>query len=128
MTRGPDASRRPDQRPDCTESMAAPKRDGIGAVLGLVSLFVGVALLKEGDDDDEALGSTFLLGGVVVMAASYASGGIGYFRVKKCRAAIREYEQRHPMGPYPPQPYPPQPYPPQPYPPPAPPPPAPPPS
>lgn len=98
MTRGPDASRRPDQRPQCTESMAAPKRDGYGAVLGFVSILVGVLFVKTDHDD---AGAALIVGGAVVMAGSYASGGIGYYRVKRCRAAIRDFERTAPP-PYPP--------------------------
>src|SRR5688572_19730427 len=85
QTRGPDPRQPADQRPSCTETMDAPKKDGIGAVLGLVSILAGGLILES--DGDEAIGATLLVGGIVVMAGSYASGGIGYFRVKKCQRA-----------------------------------------
>lgn len=94
MTRGPSASQRPDQRPDCTESFAAPKRDAYGAILGLVSIFFGVFFVKAGEND--AIGAPLIVGGAIAMAGSYASGGIGYYRVKKCRGAIRDFERRNP--------------------------------
>ena len=37
--------------PVCTESMVAPKRDGIGAVLGFVTILVGVLFIKGGDNE-----------------------------------------------------------------------------
>ncbi len=90
MTRGPDPGAPPDQRPQCTESMTAPKRDAIGAVLGLVAVvFGGVAL----EADNETVGAPLLVGGLVTMVASYASGGIGYYRIKKCRKAVETWEQ-----------------------------------
>lgn len=90
MTTGPDPNRPPEQRPVCTETMDAPKKDGIGAVLGFVALIAGVAIMQ-GDNDD--LGAAFVVGGVVTMAASYASGGVGYYRVKKCQKAIAEWHR-----------------------------------
>jgi hypothetical protein len=54
MTKGPDPKTPPDQRPQCTETMTAPKRDAIGAVLGLVAIvFGGVAL----EADNETVGA-----------------------------------------------------------------------
>jgi hypothetical protein len=94
QTRGPDPRRPADQRPTCTDSFAAPKRDGIGAVVGLVAIvFGGIAL--ESDSGDDTLGAGLVIGGAAVMVASYVSGGIGYFRVKKCRRAIADYERRN---------------------------------
>lgn len=91
MTRGPDPEQPLDQRPQCTESMEAPKRDGIGAVLGLVAIvFGGVAL----EADNDTVGAPLLIGGLGAMVVSYASGGIGYFRIKKCRKAVANFEQR----------------------------------
>lgn len=92
MTTGPDPRRPPDQRPVCTETMDAPMRDGIGAVLGFVAIVVG-GLVLESDSANQDFGASLLIGGAVVMAASYASGGIGYFRVKKCKRAIAEFDR-----------------------------------
>ena len=92
MTRGPGPVT--DQRPVCTESMAAPKRDGIGAVLGLVAVVVGGLLLESDNADNETIGGGVLVGGLVVMAGSYVSGGVGYFRVKRCQKAIAELDRR----------------------------------
>src|SRR5262249_34091612 len=92
QTRGPDPRQPPDQRPVCTESMAAPTRDSIGAVTGFVSLLVGLLFLKA--DDNETVGAPLIIGGVVVMAGSYASGGVGYVRVKRCQRAIADWERR----------------------------------
>lgn len=90
MTTGPAANRPPNERPRCTETYAAPKKDAIGAVLGLVAVvFGGVAL----EADNNTIGAPLLIGGLVVMAASYASGGIGYYRVKRCKRAIAEFER-----------------------------------
>jgi hypothetical protein len=91
MTKGPDPKAPPDQRPQCTESMAAPKRDAIGAVIGLVAVvFGGVAL----EADNDAVGAPLLVGGLGAMVVSYASGGVGYYRIKKCRKAVDAYERR----------------------------------
>jgi hypothetical protein len=91
MTTGPDPNRPPAERPRCTETYDASKRDGIGAVLGLVAVvFGGVAL----EADNETIGAPLLVGGLAVMLASYISGGIGYYRVKRCKKAIAEFEQR----------------------------------
>lgn len=60
-------------------------------MLGLLTLFVGVAFAKEADN--ETVGIPLIIGGAGVMVAAYASGGIGYFRVKRCRKAIKEFEQ-----------------------------------
>lgn len=95
MTRGPDAKRPPDQRPTCTDTFDAPKRDAYGAVAGFLGLLVGALFYKVGTSEDaKDTGAVLLLGGAVVMAGSYASGGIGYYRIKDCRKAIRAYERR----------------------------------
>lgn len=94
MTRGPDPRAPPDQRPVCTETMDAPKRDSIGAVAGAISMLVGALFLKVGDDDDEALGAGLLVGGGALFVGSYASGGVGYYRVKRCRRAIQTWEMQ----------------------------------
>ena len=92
MTTGPSANRPPDERPRCTETYAAPKKDAIGAVVGLVAVvFGGVAL----EADNDTVGAPLLVGGLAVMLASYVSGGIGYYRVKRCRRAIDEFERTH---------------------------------
>lgn len=93
MTTGPDPDRPREQRPVCTESMSAPKNDGIGAVIGFVALIAGVAFLQS-DSANEDIATGLVVGGAVTMAASYVSGGIGYFRVKRCRKAIEEFEAR----------------------------------
>lgn len=95
MTRGPDPRRPADQRPDCTESFSAPLRDSIGAIAGLLAILTGVVFAKYSDSNDD-VGPPLIVGGVVVAGASYASGAVGYYRVKKCRAAIKEFERRHP--------------------------------
>ncbi|MGE3546594.1 MAG: hypothetical protein AB7L28_21890 [Kofleriaceae bacterium] len=45
-------------------------------------------------DDNSDVGLPLMIGGGVVMAGSYISGGIGYFRVKRCRKAVADYNQR----------------------------------
>lgn len=92
QTRGPDPRQPADQRPVCTETLDAPKRDSIGAALGFASILVGLLFVKA--DDNDAVGMPLIIGGAVVMAGSYASGGIGYFRVKRCQKAIVEYDRR----------------------------------
>lgn len=88
MTTGPDPNRHPREAPQCTRTYDAPKRDGIGAVVGLVAVvFGGIAL----EADNENVGAPLLVGGLVVMLASYVSGGIGYFRVKRCKKAWTEF-------------------------------------
>lgn len=106
QTRGPDPRQPPDQRPICTESMAAPTRDSAGAVAGFLSILVGLLFLKAGDN--ETVGAPLIVGGAVVMAGSYVSGGVGYFRVKRCQRAIADWERRRqaiPPGVAPMQPY-----------------------
>jgi hypothetical protein len=106
MTKGPDARQSPAERPRCTETMEAPKRDGIGAVIGLVAIvFGGVAL----EADNESVGAPLLIGGLATMVGAYASGGIGYYRVKKCKKAIADFDRRIQMQPVPMQPVPMQP-------------------
>jgi hypothetical protein len=97
QTRGPDPRHPPDQRPTCTETFDAPKRDAYGAIAGFGSILVGLLFLKAGDN--EQVGVPLIVGGAVLMAGSYASGGIGYFRVKRCRKAIADFERRHPPPP-----------------------------
>lgn len=92
MTRGPDPDRPRDRRPVCTETMDAPKRDAFGAIGGLLAAIVGGVFWDVGDN--ATVGAPLVIGGLVVMAASYASGGIGYYRVKRCRRAIAEFEQQ----------------------------------
>ncbi len=92
MTRGPDPQRPPDQRPTCTETMDAPKRDAFGALGGLLTAIVGGVFWDVGDN--ETVGAPLVIGGLVIMAASYVSGGIGYFRVKRCKKAIDDHERR----------------------------------
>ncbi|HUQ03749.1 MAG TPA: hypothetical protein VM261_14730 [Kofleriaceae bacterium] len=106
QTRGPDPRQPPDQRPDCTETMDAPRRDSMGAVLGFVTILVGLLFLKA--DDNDTVGAPLIVGGAVVMAGSYVSGGVGYFRVKRCQRAITDWERRRqalPPGASPMQPY-----------------------
>jgi hypothetical protein len=93
MTTGP-GTPVPGQRPVCTESMAAPTRDAIPAGIGFFSILVGLLFLKGGDN--ETVGVPLIIGGGATMAGAYISGGIGYFRVKKCRKAIAEFEGRPP--------------------------------
>ncbi len=92
MTTGPDPHRPPDQRPVCTETMDAPKRDGIGAVLGFVAVVVGAALLSTDDEGNQDAGAVALAGGLVTMAVAYGSGYVGYRRVKQCQKAIDAFE------------------------------------
>lgn len=92
MTTGPDPSRPPHERPQCTESMRAPKQDAFGAIAGFGALMVGLLFLKADDNPD--VGVPLMVGGGVIMAGSYASAGIGYFRVKRCREAITDYDRR----------------------------------
>jgi hypothetical protein len=92
MTRGPDPHQPPTERPKCTESFKAPKQDALGAVVGLVAVLFGAIALDSGGDEN--LGAGLLVGGLVVVAASYASGGVGYYRVKKCKKAITDYDRR----------------------------------
>jgi hypothetical protein len=92
MTTGPDPRQPPNERPRCTETFKAPKRDGIGAVIGFVAVIFGAVALDAGGDQN--LGAALLVGGLVVIAASYASGAVGYVRVKKCKKAISEYDRR----------------------------------
>jgi hypothetical protein len=100
MTTGPDSRRPPDQRPICTESMDAPKRDSVPAVLGFVTFLVGLAIYKVSDND--TLGAGLMVGGGVTTVASYVSGGVGYYRVKACQRAIDDFHRRFPPPPLPP--------------------------
>ncbi len=93
MTTGPGAVV-PGQRPVCTESMSAPMHDAIGAGIGFFSILTGLLFAKAGDN--ETVGVPLIIGGAAVMIGSYASGGIGYYRVKRCRKAIAEFEHRPP--------------------------------
>jgi hypothetical protein len=94
MTHGPDPRQPPDQRPVCTETMDAPRRDSFGAIGGFLSILVGLLFIKGGDND--TVGAPLIIGGGVVMAGSYVSGGVGYFRVKRCQRAVRDWASRHP--------------------------------
>jgi hypothetical protein len=91
MTSGPAADRPPGQRPVCTETMDAPKRDAYGALAGLLAILVG-GLLHEADENED-LGTGLIVGGAVVAVASYASGGIGYYRVKRCQRAVADWQR-----------------------------------
>ena len=62
QTRGPDPMQPPDQRPTCTETMAAPKRDAIGAVIGAVAILFGVVAIKAGDN--ETVGAPLIIAAV----------------------------------------------------------------
>ena len=75
--------------------MDAPKRDGVGAVLGFVAVVLGAALLSSDDEGNQDAGAIVLTGGAVTMAVSYGSGYIGYRRVKRCQQAIEEFDRRH---------------------------------
>lgn len=100
QTRGPDPRRSADQRPDCTESFDAPKRDSLGAVAGFITLVVGLLYYDVGDNAN--VGAPLIIGGSVLMAGSYVSGGVGYYRVKACRKAITDFERRNPSAAQPP--------------------------
>ncbi len=76
--------------------MAAPRRDAFGALAGFLTILVGVLAVKAADNEE--VGVPLIAGGGVVTVASYVSGGIGYFRVKKCRRAIAAFEQRPVRG------------------------------
>lgn len=97
MTHGPDPRRPPDQRPVCTETFEAPKRDAFGAIAGFGLIVVGLLFVTAGDND--TVGAPLIIGGGAMMVGSYASGGVGYFRVKRCRKAIAAWEQQHPGEP-----------------------------
>ena len=92
MTRGPSPNRPADQRPDCTETMDAPKKDAIPAALGFFTFLIGLLFYKV--SDHETVGAGLMVGGGVVTVGSYASGGVGYYRVKACQRAIRDFERR----------------------------------
>ena len=92
MTKGPDPRQPADQRPVCTETYDAPKKDAIGAVVGLVAIVFGAVAISVGDN--ETVGAPLLIGGGALMIGSYISGYVGYTRVKKCNAAIDAYEHR----------------------------------
>jgi hypothetical protein len=94
MTTGPDPQQPPDQRPTCTETMTAPKRDAVGAVIGAVAILFGVVAVKAGDN--ATVGAPLIIGGGVVMIASYVSGYVGYSRVKKCQKAVEDFNRRAP--------------------------------
>jgi hypothetical protein len=91
MTRGPGPTP-PGQRPVCTESMNAPKTDALPAALGFFTVLVGLLFLEADDNSD--VGVPLVLGGAGVTVASYISGGVGYYRVKRCKKAIAEFERR----------------------------------
>lgn len=92
MTRGPDPDRPQNARPVCTESFDATIRDGVGAAVGLLSTVFGAVALEA---DNETFGVPLLVGGLAVMIGAYVSGGIGYFRIKKCRRAVEEWERQN---------------------------------
>ena len=72
--------------------MSAPRNDGIVAMVGLVSVAFSLVALEAADN--ETVGVPLLIGGLVTMAAAYASGGIGYYRVKRCRRAVEDFNRR----------------------------------
>ena len=99
QTRGPDAHQPAGQRPSCTETFDAPKRDAYGAIAGFLSVLVGLLFLKA--DDNERVGAPLIVGGAVVVVGSYASGAVGYYRVKRCRKKIEEFGRPQPPPPPP---------------------------
>jgi hypothetical protein len=92
MTHGPDPRQPADQRPSCTETFDAPKRDAYGAVVGLVAILFGVVAIKAADN--ESVGVPLVVGGAVVTIGAYVSGGVGYYRVKRCKKAIETFDHR----------------------------------
>lgn len=96
MTKGPDEPVTADVRPVCTESMNAPKMDAIPAALGFFTILTGLLFLKAGDN--ATVGVPLVIGGGAVMVGSYVSGGIGYFRVKRCQEAIQRHYQLNDPG------------------------------
>jgi hypothetical protein len=72
-----------------------------------VSLLIGPLFLEGGDNED--VGVPLIVGGAVVAGASYASGGVGYYRVKRCRRAIADFDRRSARPPQPAPPAPPPP-------------------
>jgi hypothetical protein len=92
MTKGPDPRQPIDQRPVCTETYAAPKKDGVVAVVGLVAIVFGAVAISAADNT--TVGAPLLIGGGALMIGSYISGYVGYSRVKKCLRAVDAYEQR----------------------------------
>ena len=92
MTKGPDPRRPADQRPVCTETFDAPKRDAIGAVLGLVAIVFGGVAVSVGDN--ATVGAPLLIGGGALMLGSYISGYVGYTRVKNCQKAVAAFERQ----------------------------------
>lgn len=91
MTKGPDPRRPAAQRPVCTETFDAPKRDAIGAVLGLVAIVFGAVAVSVGDN--ATVGAPLLIGGGALMLGSYISGYVGYTRVKNCQKAVDAFER-----------------------------------
>ena len=77
-------------------------RDGYGAVVGLVFVLFGVIALKAADN--ESVGVPLIVGGATVTVGAYVSGGVGYYRVKRCKKAIEEFEKRSAPQPMPPTP------------------------
>jgi hypothetical protein len=92
MTKGPDPRQPADQRPVCTETYAAPKKDGVVAVVGLVAIVFGAVAISAADN--ATVGAPLLIGGGALMIGSYISGYVGYTRVKKCLNAIDAFDRQ----------------------------------
>jgi len=95
-TRGPGQLTDANGRAVCTTSMDAPKQDGIVAVVGLVAVVFGAVSIGADNSD---VGAPLLIGGIATMAVAYTSGGVGYYRVKKCRKAQDDFDRAHPRPP-----------------------------
>ncbi|HEY5935567.1 MAG TPA: hypothetical protein VIU61_13045 [Kofleriaceae bacterium] len=101
--KGPDRSQPTSQRPACTTSWRNAQVDiGIGGLGGGLTMLVGGLYRDDDIGNDDDTGNLLLLTGAAVLVAFYASGTIGYFRAKGCRAAVADWERVNVTPPDPP--------------------------
>ena len=107
--KGHDKSQPAAQRPTCTTSWRNAQVDiGIGGLGGGLTMLVGGLYRDDDVGNDDDTGNLLLLTGAAILVGFYASGTIGYFRAKGCRAAVADWERVNFTQPYgPPQPDPP---------------------
>jgi hypothetical protein len=107
QVRGPASHRAPTERPDCTTSERPIRIDAAFGAVGVLFTLLGAGLTQADTESDVPV--FMLVGGLTLTVAMLVSSGVGYSKVKKCKAAVEDYNRTtQPPPPYPAQPLPPR--------------------
>jgi hypothetical protein len=88
---GPAPNRAPTVRPDCTTSEKPIQIDAAVGAVGFLFTLIGFGLTQSDTESDVPV--FMLVGGLTVTIAMLVSSGVGYSKIKKCKAAVADYDR-----------------------------------